>query len=113
MPLVAAFNVLVLAPLALVCVWSIAGRIGGRALALWASVLWVAAPFVAIPLFVERYHERWVDQFLPQAVGLTGMADFPSMVALLGVAALVARSLGHAGLDATPPSRGAPSGSPV
>jgi hypothetical protein len=93
MPLVAVVNVLVLGPLALVCIWSLAGRIGGRALALWASILWVAAPFVAILLFVDRYHERWVDQFLPQAVGLTGMADYPSMVALLGVAALVARSL--------------------
>ena len=38
------------------------------------------APFVAIPLFVERYHAQYVDQFLPQPLGLTAMADFPSMV---------------------------------
>jgi hypothetical protein len=93
MPLIAMFNVLVLGPVALFSVWTIAGRIGGRALAVWASILWVAAPFAAILLFVQRYHERWVDQFLPQALGLTGMADYPSMVALLVVAAFVVRSL--------------------
>ena len=41
------------------------------------------APFAAIPLFVDRYQERWSEQFLPQALGLTAMADFPSMVVVL------------------------------
>jgi hypothetical protein len=46
-----------------------------------------------IPLFVERYHEKWTEQFLPQATGLTAMADFPSMVAVLAAAFFVTRSL--------------------
>ena len=71
---------LVLGPIALLCVYGIASRIGGRLLGYWASLLWVVAPFAAIPLFVGRYHERWIEQFLPQALGLTAMADFPSMV---------------------------------
>ncbi|MFO7573156.1 MAG: hypothetical protein R6W48_11250, partial [Gaiellaceae bacterium] len=91
-PLVLA-QVLVLAPVALLCVYGIAARIGGRLLGYWASFLWVVAPFAVIPLFVERYQERWIDQFLPQALGLTAMSDFPSMVALLAAALFLVRSL--------------------
>jgi hypothetical protein len=86
-------NVLVLGPLALLCVYGIAARIGGRLLGYWAGLLWVLAPYAAIPLFVDRYHEKWNEQFLPQATGLTAMADFPSMVALLAAAFFVTRSL--------------------
>ena len=86
-------QVLVLGPLALLCVYGIASRIGGRLLGYWASLLWVVAPFAAIPLFVDRYHERWSEQFLPQALGLTAMADFPSMVLVLAAVLFVVRSL--------------------
>ena len=82
-------QVLVLGPIALLCVYGIAARIGGRLLGYWASLLWVIAPFAAIPLFVDRYHERWIEQFLPQALGLTAMADFPSMVIVLAAASKV------------------------
>lgn len=93
LPLLVSLQVLVLAPVALLCVYGIAVHVGGRLLGYWAALLWVLAPFAVIPLFVERYHERWVDQFLPQALGLTAMADFPSMVALLAAALFVVRSL--------------------
>jgi hypothetical protein len=93
LPPLLALQVLVLAPLAVVCIYGIAARIGGRLLGYWASFLWVIAPFVAIPLFVDRYHEKWVDHFLPQALGLTAMADYPSMVLVLGAVLFVVRSL--------------------
>ncbi|MCS7006213.1 MAG: hypothetical protein RMM28_02370 [Thermoleophilia bacterium] len=93
LPVLVSLQVLVLAPLALLCVYGIAAHIGGRLLGYWAALLWVAAPFAVIPLFVERYEERWVDQFLPQALGLTAMADFPSMVVLLAAALFLVRSL--------------------
>ena len=51
------------------------------------------APFAAIPLFVDRYQERWSEQFLPQALGLTAMSDFPSMVLVLASVLFVVRSL--------------------
>src|SRR5262245_33224757 len=86
-------NVLVLAPVALLCVYGIAARIGGRLLGYWAALLWVIAPFAAIPLFIERYHEKWIDQFLPQALGLTAMPDFPSLVLVLAAAYFVVRSI--------------------
>ena len=91
-PLVIA-QVLVLGPIALLCLYGIAARIGGRLLGYWAAVLWVLAPFVSIPLFVDRYQERWAEHFLPQALGLTAMADFPSMVVTLAAVLFVVRSL--------------------
>jgi hypothetical protein len=93
LPPLVVLQVLVLGPIALLCVYGIAAQIGGRLLGYWASLLWVSAPFVAIPLFVDRYHERWTEQFLPQALGLTAMSDFPSMVVVLAGALFVVRAL--------------------
>jgi len=93
LPPIVVLNVVVLGPVAVLCVYGIAARIGGRLLGYWASFLWVIAPFAAIPLFVDRYHEKWVDHFLPQATGLTAMADYPSMVLVLAAALFVVRSL--------------------
>ena len=93
LPPIMALNVFVLAPVALLCIYGIASRIGGRMLGYWASFLWVVAPFATIPLFVDRYQERWTEHFLPQALGLTSLSDFPSMVAVLAAALFVVRSL--------------------
>lgn len=93
LPAIAVFNVFVLGPIAVLCIYGIAAHIGGRILGYWAAGLWVIAPLAAIPLFVDRYHEKWVDQFLPQALGLTAMADYPSMVLVLAAAFFVVRSL--------------------
>ncbi len=93
LPALVVGQVLVLGPLALLCIYGIAARIGGRLLGYWATLLWVIAPFAAIPLFVDRYQERWSEQFLPQALGLTAMADFPSMVIVLAAVLFVVRSL--------------------
>ncbi|HEU4355127.1 MAG TPA: hypothetical protein VFT27_06015 [Actinomycetota bacterium] len=93
LPVLVVLQVLVLGPIALLCVYGIAARIAGRPLGYWAAFLWVVAPFAVIPLWVERYHERWTEQFLPQALGLTAMADFPSMVLSLAAALFVLRSL--------------------
>ena len=93
LPALVALNVMVLGPIALLCVYGIAERIGGRLLGYWAAFLWVLAPYAAIPLFVERYREKWTEQFLPQGTGLTAMADYPSMVMVLAAAFFVTRSL--------------------
>jgi hypothetical protein len=92
---------LILLPLALVGVYAIAARIGGRALAWWAAALWIALPYLAIPFFVQRYHERYVEQVLPQVLGLTGLGDFPSMVAVVWSAYFAIRALDtHVPVDA-------------
>jgi hypothetical protein len=87
LPVLIVAQAVVLLPLALYCVYAIAARIGDRQLGYAAAALWVVGPFVAVPFFVARYHGRYVENFLPQALGLTGLADLPSLVCLL-VAAL-------------------------
>jgi hypothetical protein len=99
LPAVILLNVLVLGPIALLCVYGIASRIGGRLLGYWASFLWVVAPFASIPLWVDRYQERWAEHFLPQALGLGPLSDFPSMVVVLASAYFVVRSLDIRSLD--------------
>ena len=93
LPALVVLDVLVLGPVALLCVYELASHIGGRLTGYWAALLWVIAPFAAIPLFDQRYHEKWIDQFLPQALGLTAMPDYPSMVVTLAAALFVVRSL--------------------
>ena len=93
LPLTHALQVLVLGPIATLCVYDIATRIAGRAAGLWASTAFVVTPVVVTPLFVDRYRELWTDQVLVQFYGLTQLADFPSTVLVLAAAALTLRSL--------------------
>ncbi|MEX2613464.1 MAG: hypothetical protein WD380_07790 [Gaiellaceae bacterium] len=93
LPPVLVLNLFVLAPVAVLCIYGIGVRIGGRLLGYWAALLWVVAPFASIPLFVDRYQERWSEHFLPQALGLTSLSDYPSMVLVLAAALFVVRSL--------------------
>jgi hypothetical protein len=93
LPGVILLNTLVLLPAALLAVYGIAARIAGRLLGYWTAALWIALPYLAIPLFVQRYHGKYVEQTLPQTFGLTPLADFPSMVLLLVGAYLIVRAL--------------------
>ena len=93
LPLTTILQVGVLGPLATLAVYDIGARLAGRLAGLWCACAFVAAPFAAIPYFVQRYHDSWVDQFLPQALGLTQQADFPSVVAVLVSCALTVRAL--------------------
>ena len=82
-------QIIVLAPIALWCIYELGARVGGRVIGYVAAVVWTLGPYIAIPLFVHRYHDRYVDQFLPMPLGLTAMADYVGIVALL-VSALFA-----------------------
>jgi hypothetical protein len=93
LPVLVVLQTVVLLPLALYCVYAITARIGGRELGYLAAGLWVATPLVVIPMFVQRYHGKYVENFLPQAFGLTGLADFPSLVCLLVAALFCLRAL--------------------
>ena len=87
-PLYVLVQPLTLVPLATALVYACGSRLGGRWFGAGAAAIWVFAPLVAIPLFVDRYHDRWVDQFLPQLYGLSGLSDLPTTVVV--VAAMVA-----------------------
>ena len=81
LPAIATIDVVVLLPLAMLAFYGIAARIGGKLFGYWAMLLWLAVPFVGILYTNQGYHQRYTELFLPQAFGLTGMADFPAMVA--------------------------------
>ena len=92
LPLTTVLQVCVLGPIATLAVYDIGARLAGRLAGIWCAAVFVAAPFAAIPFFVQRYHDSWVDQFLPQALGLTQQADFPSVVAVLVSVAFTVRA---------------------
>ena len=93
LPLAMLLQIVVFAPLALWCVYELASRVGGRYIGYFGAAVWTIAPYIAIPLFVHRYHDRYVDQFLPLPFGLTAMADYPATVCLLVSAALAVRAV--------------------
>jgi hypothetical protein len=93
LPFVIALNLLVLWPIALLCVYGIAKAIGGRGFAYLTTLGWVVFPLASIPYFYANYHERYVDQSLPAALGLVVTGDFPSMVALLVAAYFALQAL--------------------
>jgi hypothetical protein len=83
LPAIVLFNVLVLLPVAMLALYGIAARLGGRLFGYWALALWVAIPFLGIAYTNVGYHQRYTELTLPQAFGLTALADFPTMVAAL------------------------------
>ncbi len=83
LPYAIVFNVVVLGPIALLCIYGLAKALAGRRFAYLASALWVVAPVLAIPYFLLDYHRRYVGLQLPADLGLTTLGDFPSMVAIL------------------------------
>src|SRR5207249_3544707 len=93
LPAIVLLNTLVLLPVALLCIYGIAARIAGRMFGYWAAALWIAIPYLGV-LFVEPgYHQKYTELTIPHIVGLTAMADFPSLVGLLISAYLCLRSL--------------------
>ena len=93
LPATVLLQVLVLGPIALYCMYDIGARIGGRVVGYVSAAAWTIGPYLVIPLFVQRYHEKYVDQFLPHPLGLTAMADYPALVLLLVAAALGMRAV--------------------
>lgn len=81
LPAIILLNVLVLLPAAMLALYGIAARIGGRLFGYWALILWIAVPFAGIAYTNVGYHQRYTEFLLPQALGLTALADFPAMVA--------------------------------
>ena len=93
LPAIVLIQTLVLLPISTLGMYGIGTRLGGRIVGYLAAFLWVVGPYAAIPLWDHRYHAKYVEQFLPQALGLTGLGDFPSMVFLIVAAYFVVRSL--------------------
>ncbi len=84
---------LVLLPLALFAVYGVASRIGGRLFGYFTASVWVLLPYAVHPLFGSGYHPTYVQQLLPQGLGLTGLGGFPSMVCVLVAAYFAVSSI--------------------
>lgn len=82
-PAIIALQFMFLLPVALIAVYGIGVRVGGRLFGYWAALLWLIVPLVAIWYTDAGYHERFTEALLPQGFGLTAMADFPTTVAAL------------------------------
>jgi len=96
LPAIVLFNTLVLLPVALLCMYGIGARIAGRLFGYLAAFLWVVVPYFGIVFVEVGYHQKYTELTLPQAVGLTSVPDFPSMVALIVSAYLCLRALDSA-----------------
>jgi hypothetical protein len=82
--IIAPLQLVVLVPLALICLWGVADRLFGRLFAWWASLLWVLGPLLTLRGFRADYHVAFEQYFLvPHWFGMTNMADLPSLVAVL------------------------------
>jgi hypothetical protein len=92
-PAVIVVQVVFLLPVALLALYGIARRIGGRLFGYWAAVVWLVVPLIGIWYTEPGYHQRFTEVFLPQGFGLTGTADFPTMVATLVAAYFCARAI--------------------
>jgi hypothetical protein len=92
LPWIVVFNVAVLLPASLLGVYGIGRQLGGRIFGYWVAILWIAVPYIGIPYTNAGYHQRYTEVTLPQALGLTGMADYPSMVMLIISAYFVLRA---------------------
>ena len=82
---------LVLLPVAILALYGTARLIAGRLFAYWVLLLWVVVPLIGIRYTNTGYHQRYTELLLPQGLGLTAMADFPTMVASLVAAYFCAR----------------------
>jgi len=93
LPFVVLLNVLVLMPVALLAIYGIGSRIGGRLFGYWTAVLWILVPLIGIKYADTGYHQAYTELLLPQGLGLTAMSDFPSMVAGAAAAYFTLRAL--------------------
>jgi hypothetical protein len=82
-PAIIVVQFLFLLPAALLALYGIASRVGGRLFGYWTAALWIVVPLVAIKYTDAGYHARFTEALLPQGFGLTAMGDFPSMVATI------------------------------
>jgi hypothetical protein len=96
LPGVIAFQVLVLAPVGVIAMFALAARIGGRLFGYLATVVWILMPLLALWNFNRAgssYRPKLHDLVLPNALGLTTLADYTSMILALVATFFLVRAL--------------------
>jgi hypothetical protein len=89
---VTTLSVAVLAPVASYCLLDLAKNIAGRPYAVLAAAVWLVGPVAAVPLFVTKYHDAYVDNVLPALYGLTLHPAYLAMVLSLAAATFALRA---------------------
>ena len=91
------FQVLVLAPLGVVTMYALASRIGGRLFGYAATLVWILAPPIVLALFRSfgepPFDDKVHDLVFPNAMGLTTLADYTSMILALASTFFVLRAI--------------------
>lgn len=93
LPAVIGLNVLVLGPLAVVGMYLLGKRLAGELFGLWTAVLWVVLPILALVMYRHPERTTVMNDFLPSALGLNVLSDFPSVVCAIYAGYLVLRVL--------------------
>lgn len=93
LPAIVALQFVVLLPAGVLAAYGIGARLGGRLFGYWVAAVWIGLPFFGIRYTLTGYHQRYVEITLPQGLGLTAMADFPSFVLLAVSAYFLLRAL--------------------
>jgi hypothetical protein len=94
LPFVLLLNVVVLLPLVPLLLYGIGERIAGQLFGLLVAALWLVMPLLAYRGFRPDYRgTQFLDDFLPGAVGLNALGDFPSLVVCLACVYAVFRAM--------------------
>ncbi len=97
LPAVIVLQLLVLAPLGVLAMFGLGARIGGRLFGYAATITWILAPAITLAIlrgFGEPPFDSKVQNLvLPNALGLTNLADYASMILALTATLLVLRAL--------------------
>jgi len=93
LPVIVIVQVAILGPIAVLCMYAIGTRIGGRLFGIFTGFAWAVAPFAAYHFFYQRVHSDFESIALPSILGLNNLADYPSMVLTIVIAWLVLRAL--------------------
>jgi hypothetical protein len=92
LPAIVLAQVLLLLPLLVVLVHSLALRIAGRAFAAWAALVWVLLPFAGVLYANRGFRTTYVRSFLVHLAGLTPDPALPALAAFAGAVLLALRT---------------------
>lgn len=93
LPAIVVLQLALLLPIALLAMYGIGSRIAGRWFGTLVALLWIGLPYFGIRYTLPGYHQRYTEIALPQSLGLTGLSDFPGVVALIVSAYFALRAL--------------------
>ncbi len=90
-------SVLVLGPVAIICLYRIGVELAGRWLGYLAATLWVVTPYAIVPLYDTRFRHGVSQEIVPRAIGTTQSGELVVAVLLLLACLLTLRAIDRGG----------------